>query len=378
MRTNFSRRIKQIQPFLVMDILRKAKDLERDGKNIIHLELGEPDFPTPKVIVESAKIALENGETHYTNSLGISELRHSISEHYNRSYNINISPNRVIVTNGTSPAMLILFQLLLEKDDEVIISDPHYACYPSFITSTGAKSILVPYKNFSTEITNYITDKTKIVLINSPSNPTGTRLNKEEMKKLSNIKPIIVSDEIYHGISTGDRDYSALEFSDNSIVINGFSKFFAMTGWRLGYMIVPENFVRKLEILLQNFFISANPFVQIGGIAALQKAIPEAKAMNQIYTERRKLALEGLQSIGLETNPHPDGAFYALFDASDFESNSMKLANEILISTGVALAPGKDFGPCGEGHLRLSYCNSNENIEKGINLIGKFLKEKYL
>ena len=374
----FSRKTEEIQPFLVMDILRKAKDLERDGKKIIHLELGEPDFPTPKVIVDSAKKALENGNTHYTNSLGILELRISISNYYNETYNLNISPNRVIVTNGTSPAMLILFQLLLDSDNEAIISDPHYACYPSFITSTGAKPILVPFINFSSEITNYITDKTKIILINSPSNPTGTRLTKEEMEKLSRLQPTIVSDEIYHGISTGIRDYSALEFSDNAVVINGFSKFFAMTGWRLGYMIVPEFFVRKLEILQQNFFISANPFVQIAGITALQKAIPEAKLMNKIYTERRKLALEGLESIGLETNPYPDGAFYALFNVSDFEKDSMKLASEILISTGVALAPGKDFGPKGEGHLRLSYCNSKENIEEGINLIGKFLKEKYL
>ena len=374
----FSRKTEEIQPFLVMDILRKAKDLERDGKKIIHLELGEPDFPTPKVIVDSAKKALENGNTHYTNSLGILELRISISNYYNETYNLNISPNRVIVTNGTSPAMLILFQLLLDSDNDAIISDPHYACYPSFITSTGAKPILVPFKNFSSEITNYITDKTKIILINSPSNPTGTRLTKEEMEKLSRLQPTIVSDEIYHGISTGIRDYSALEFSDNAVVINGFSKFFAMTGWRLGYMIVPEFFVRKLEILQQNFFISANPFVQIAGITALQKAIPEAKLMNKIYTERRKLALEGLESIGLETNPYPDGAFYALFNVSDFEKDSMKLASEILISTGVALAPGKDFGPKGEGHLRLSYCNSKENIEEGINLIGKFLKEKYL
>ena len=150
-----------------------------------------------------------------------------------------------------------------------------------------------------------------------------------------------------------------------------------MTGWRLGYMIVPEKYIRRLEILQQNFFISANPFVQIAGITALQEAIPEARLMNEIYTERRKLALEGLKSIGLETNPQPDGAFYALFNVSEYEKDSMKLASEILAMTGVALAPGKDFGPCGEGHLRLSYCNSNENIERGIKLIGEYLKEKY-
>ena len=378
MKYNFSRKTQQIQPFLVMDILKKAKSLERDGKEIIHLELGEPDFKTPKVIIESAKDALSNGETHYTNSLGISELRLSISEYYNQTYNLKISPNRVVVTSGTSPAMLILFQLMLEEDDEVIISDPHYACYPSFISSTGAKTILVPYKNFSTEITDFITDKTKVILINSPSNPTGTRFSNEELKKLSKLKPTIVSDEIYHGISTGIRDYSALEFSDNSIIINGFSKLFAMTGWRLGYMIVPEHYVRRLEILQQNFFISPNPFVQRAGITALQKAIPQAKLMNEIYTDRRKLALEGLESIGLPINPHPDGAFYAFFDISNLEKNSMKLASEILTSTGVALAPGKDFCAKGVGHLRLSDCNSNVNIVKGINLIGKFLKEKYL
>jgi aspartate/methionine/tyrosine aminotransferase len=375
-------RIRGIKPFLVMDILERARQLQAEGRDVIHLEVGEPDFDTPWVIVEAAKKALSDGETHYTTALGILELREAIADHYNRLYQLSISPSRVVVTSGSSPAMLMLFSALLDQGDEIILSDPHYACHPSFILSAGAVPILNPTgaeQGFVLQpesVRNRITDRTKGILINSPSNPMGIRLKKEEIRALSELGPPLVSDEIYHGLSYGERDYSALEFSDNAFIINGFSKYFAMTGWRLGYLIAPERYIRPLEILQQNYFISPNSFVQWAGVAALRKGIPAAEKMREIYAGRRDVMIRGLKEIGLPVNREPDGAFYAFTDARCFGENSLSLAREILEATGVAVAPGADFGPGGEGYLRLSYCNSEENIEKALERVGKFLSNR--
>ncbi len=376
------KRIRDIKPFLVMDILERARQLEAAGRNIIHLEVGEPDFDTPGVIVRAAQQALSDGHTHYTTALGIPELREAIADHYNGRYGISISPSRVVVTSGTSPAMLMLFATLLETGDEIIISDPHYACYPSFILSAGGLPVLAPAgaeEGFVLQpgkIRERITPRTRGVLINSPSNPTGSRLQKEEIEALTALGIPIISDEIYHGLSYGGRDHTALEFSDEAFVINGFSKYFAMTGWRLGYLIVPERYVRMLEILQQNYFVSPNPFVQLGGVAALREGIPDAEKMREIYNERRKVMIEGLKKIGLPVHREPDGAFYALADAHPFGTDSLALAKEILEATGVAVAPGADFGPGGEGFLRFSYCNSAENIEIALTRVGQYLSGK--
>lgn len=375
-------RIKGIKPFLVMDILERARQLEEMGREVIHLEVGEPDFDTPAVITQAAQRALSEGHTHYTTSLGIPELRQAIAAHYSSRYPVAVSPSRVIVTSGTSAAMLLLFTALLETGDEVILSDPHYACYPSFILSAGGVPVLVPAgaeEGFVLQpdrVHQQITPRTRLILINSPSNPMGTRFQPAELQSLTRLGVPIVSDEIYHGLSYGERDHTALEYSPESIVLNGFSKYFAMTGWRLGYMIVPERYVRRIEILQQNYFISPNPFVQLGGLAALREGIPDAEEMRKIYDNRRHIMLAGLKSIGLATPKEPDGAFYAFCDAKAFDRDSLRLAREILEATGVAVAPGADFGPGGEGYLRFSYCNSVENIEKGLDRIGDFLTSK--
>ncbi|MEE9240863.1 MAG: pyridoxal phosphate-dependent aminotransferase [bacterium] len=372
-------RIRDIKPFLVMDILERARQLEAAGRRVIHLEVGEPDFDTPGVIVRAAQQALSDGHTHYTTALGIPELREAIADHYNSRYGISIPPSRVVVTSGTSPAMLMLFSTILEAGDEVIISNPHYACYPSFILSAGGIPTLVPAgadEGFVLQVDKIrgrMTSRTRGVLINSPSNPTGSRLLKAEIAALTELDLPIISDEIYHGLSYGGHDHTALEFSDEAFVINGFSKYFAMTGWRLGYLIVPERYVRTLEILQQNYFVSPNPFVQLGGVAALREGIPDAEKMREIYDERRKVMVEGLKRIGLPVHREPDGAFYAFADAHPFGADSLDLAKEILEATGVAIAPGADFGPGGEGYLRFSYCNSVENIETALSEVGKYL-----
>ena len=204
----------------------------------------------------------------------------------------------------------------------------------------------------------------------------GTRLDGEEIEALAALGPPLVSDEIYHGLNYGERDRSALEYSDEAFVINGFSKYFAMTGWRLGYLIVPERYVRPFEILQQNYFVSPNPFVQWAGVAALREGVPAAEEMRRIYAERRKTMIRGLKKIGLPVHREPDGAFYAFADAHPFGENSLKLAREILEATGVAVAPGADFGPGGEGYLRFAYCNSVENIELALDRVGCYLASR--
>ncbi|MEE9276389.1 MAG: pyridoxal phosphate-dependent aminotransferase [bacterium] len=376
------KRIREITPFLVMDILERARQLETEGREVIHLEVGEPDFTTPRPAVEAAQRALEEGHTHYTTALGIPELREAIADHYNARYGLSLSPARVAVTTGTSAAMLMLFSILLEAGDEVILPNPHYACYPSFILSASAAPVYVPAgprEDFALRVEavrERITEKTRALLLNSPANPTGFRLAGEEIAALSRLGVPVVSDEIYHGLSYEAPDHTVLEFDDNSFVINGFSKYFAMTGWRLGYLILPEEYVRPLEILQQNYFVSPNPFVQLGGLAALREAVPEAERMRGIYDERRKVMIRGLAEIGLPVSPEPDGAFYAFADARARGGDSLALAKEILEETGVAVAPGADFGAEGEGFLRFSYCNSIENIEKGIARIGEYLARR--
>ena len=288
----------------------------------------------------------------------------------------------MVVTNGTSPGLLMLFSVLVDAGDEIIISDPHYACYPAFILSACGIPVRVPThaeQGFALEadaVREYITPKTRAVLINSPSNPTGASLSRRDMEALAELGKPLISDEIYHGLSYEDEEHTALHFAEDCFVINGFSKYFAMTGWRVGYLIVPPEYVRPLEILQQNYFVSPNSFVQHAAIAALKDGLPEAERMRGVYDERRKIMLARLEDIGLKMLHEPTGAFYAFADARAYGTDSLELAKEILEATGVAVAPGADFGPGGEGFLRFSYCNSVENIEAGIERVGAFLRKQ--
>ncbi len=375
-------RISGIKPFLVMDIMEHAHRLEAQGREVIHLEVGEPDFDTPEVIISAAEAALRAGHTHYTAALGIPELREAIAEFYNRKFGVSVSPERVMVTNGTSPGLMMLFSVLVDAGDEIIISDPHYACYPAFILSACGKPVRISTRaedGFALKaeaVRDYLTPKNRAILVNSPSNPTGTVLSRQDMAALAELGVPIVSDEIYHGLSYQDEEHTALQFTDDCFVINGFSKYFAMTGWRVGYLIAPPEYIRPLEILQQNYFVSPNSFVQYAALAALAEGVPEAERMREIYDERRKIMLARLKEIGLEILHEPTGAFYAFADARTHGADSLKLAKEILEATGVAVAPGADFGPGGEGFLRFSYCNSIENIEKGLERVGAYLRER--
>jgi aspartate/methionine/tyrosine aminotransferase len=368
-----------MKPFYVMEILERAKDMEAQGRSVIHMEVGEPDSPTPPCIVEAAERALREGRTRYTSSLGLLELREAIAERYDDRYGVAVSPDRIVITSGSSPAMLLAFTAILERGDCVILSDPHYACYPNFLLHLDAEPVFIrtkPENMFHCtreEISGKIDEKTRAIIINSPANPTGTLMDREDMGAICGLGPVIVSDEIYHGLVYDGRASCALEFTDDAIVISGFSKLYAMTGWRLGYLIVPQENVRTIQILQQNFFISPNAFVQHAGVAALRDAEDDVARMVSRFDERRRFVLKRLREIGLKVPCEPRGAFYVWIDCSEFKEDSLTLANRILDETGVALTPGVDFGESGTHFLRISYANSMENISEGIARLEKFL-----
>ena len=371
-------------PFIVMDVLERAHEMERQGVHIIHMEVGEPDFDTPQCIKEAACKALDNGYTHYTHSLGMIELREAISEHYLKTYSVSVDPDKIVISSGTSPAMFVMFSVLLEKGDQVIISDPHYACYPNFIKFVQGEPASIPvyeedgFQYRPEAIKEKITDKTKAIFINSPSNPTGNLLSKDRMKAIAALasepdSPYIISDEIYHGLVYEGKEHSVLEFTDKAFVFNGFSKLYAMTGLRLGYMIAPKDFIRPIQKVQQNFFISANAMVQVAGIAALKESGDDIIRMKKTYNERRKYMIRRLKDMGFGITVEPTGAFYVFANAKHISNDSYKLAFDILEKAHVGVAPGIDFGKNGEGYLRFSYATSMENIAEGMDRLENYL-----
>jgi aspartate/methionine/tyrosine aminotransferase len=378
-----TKRALEIPPFIVMDVLEKAQEMQKHGENIIHLEIGEPDFDTPECIKEACERAIRDGKTHYTHSLGLIELREAICDHYQNKYRVNLSPDQIIVTSGTSPAMLILFSTILNRGDEVIISNPHYACYPNFINFFEGTPVSVNvyeeegFQYTPEAIAEKMTPRTKAIMINSPSNPTGNLLSAERMSKIASLGIPIISDEVYHGLVYEDEEHSILEFTDNAFVFNGFSKTYAMTGWRLGYLIAPKAFIRPMQKIQQNLFISANSFVQWGGVSALRDAEKDVVRMRDIYNQRRKFMIRRLRGIGFGITVEPTGAFYVLGNVKAFSHDSYNMAFDILDKARVAVSPGIDFGRNCEGYLRFSYANSIENIEEGLNRLDKYLKDTY-
>jgi aspartate/methionine/tyrosine aminotransferase len=377
-----AKRAQEIAPFLAMEVLERAVGLEAKGEHIVHLEVGEPDFPTPACVRDAAARALRDGKIGYTHSLGILPLREAIAAHYHARYGVQVSPDRILVTTGTSPAMWLVFSAILESGDEVILSDPHYACYPNIIRFCGGEAVSVDVLEedafqFRPEaVRGRVGPRTKAIFVNSPANPTGTLLSAERMAALTDLGPLVVSDEIYHGLVYEGREHSILEFTDRAIVFNGFSKAYAMTGWRLGYAIVPPELIRPLQKMHQNFFISANAFVQAAGLAALREAEPEVVRMRGIYDARRRFIIAGLRRLGFGIATEPTGAFYVLANAKRFTQDSYKFAFEILEQAKVGVTPGIDFGRNGEGYLRFSYANSLESLAEALRRLEAFLARR--
>ncbi|PKQ29424.1 MAG: aspartate aminotransferase [Actinobacteria bacterium HGW-Actinobacteria-10] len=371
-----------MRPFVVMDVVARAKELEAQGRDIVRLEIGDPDLPTPAMVTRAAEAAMESGDTGYTQSLGLPDLRQAVAAHYLMEYGVEIRAENIVVTQGTSPAMLLLFGSLLDPGDEVIISDPCYPAYPNYINFLGGVPVPVRvraqegFRFRSDEIRAAVTPRTKAIMINSPANPMGTVLPASDLAELAGIAEEyglwIASDEIYHGLQFEGRERSILEFTDRAFVLNGFSKAYAMTGWRLGYLISPPEFVRAAEIIQQNFFLCANHFVQAAGTVALTQAGGEVDAMRVIYDERRQYLVPALRGIGLSISAEPTGAFYVFANARCWGTDSIELAGRLLEEAGVAVAPGVDFGPGGEGFLRFSYATSLPRLQEGVRRLSEW------
>ena len=378
-----SEKARAIPPFIVMEVLERAQELERQGIDVVHMEVGEPDFDTPRCVVDHAIDSLQKGLTHYTHSMGRLSLREAICRFHHDQYGVNVTPERVIVTSGSSPALLLTFMALCDPGDEIILSNPHYACYPNLIAFGQGAPVYVDvfeqdgFQYRPEAIREKLTPRTQAVLINSPSNPTGNLLADSVMRRIADLGVLVVSDEIYHGLVYEGRAHSILEFTDNAVVINGFSKLFAMTGWRLGYAIVPEPMARPMQKLQQNFFISAGDFVQDCAKTALIGCGEELEAMRREYDRRRRLVLERVRAMGLGVTVEPQGAFYvfcnvkAICQASG--KTSYDLSFDILENAHVAVTPGTDFGPGGEGYIRLSYATHYDRIEQGMERLERYL-----
>ncbi len=370
-----------IPSFIVMDVMERALELQKQGHHIIHLEIGEPDFPTPECICQAGIEALRKGYTHYTHSLGMLELREAICQYYRTKYGVKIHPDQILITSGTSPALFLIFASLLDPGEQIIMSDPHYPCYPNYVRFLGGEPIFIKvheadgFQLDARQIKKRLGPRVKAVLINSPSNPTGTLLSRERMEGISELGCPIISDEIYHGLVYGEKEHCILEFTDNAFVLNGFSKLFAMTGWRLGYVIAPTQFIRPLQKLQQNFFISASSISQWAAISALQQARSDVEKMRDIYNERRMFLVARLKELGFGLATEPKGAFYVFANAKHLCSNSYELAFDILEKAHVGVAPGIDFGDNGEGYLRFSYANSLENLKEGIKRLERYLQQ---
>ncbi|NPA62749.1 MAG: pyridoxal phosphate-dependent aminotransferase [Methanococci archaeon] len=368
-----SKRMLNFDSFEVMDILTIAQKLESEGKHVIHLEIGEPDFNTPKPIIEEGINSLKDGKTHYTDSRGIIELREKICELYLKKYGVNLNPNNnVIITGGSSLGLFFALSSIIDEGDEVLIQNPCYPCYKNFIRFLGAKPVFCDFTIESLE--NAISKKTKAIIINSPSNPLGETVKKEIYEFAYDNIPYIISDEIYNGLVYDGKNYSAVEFDENmekTILINGFSKLYAMTGWRLGYVISNSKIMDAILKLQQNLFISAPTISQYSALKAFEEETEKiVKKMLNEFNRRRKLVLKYVKNFGWKVN-NPIGAYYVFPNIGE---DGKEFTYKLLKEKHVALAPGIGFGSKGKNHVRISYANSYENIKEGLERIKEFLE----
>jgi len=380
------RRIDLIEPFRVMQLLERAKELEAQGKKIIHMEIGEPDFPTPPPVIEAARKRLDTGENFYTPSTGAPELQQALSHWYAEEYDVNVVPERILITPGTSGAFNLIYAVLLETGESVLLPDPGYPCQRNFIRLAGGDPINVPvgpdtrYHLSAEAIEREWRDGTRAAVVINPANPTGTLIEEPELEAIADVcnkhGGYLISDEIYHGLTYGTKAACALQFDDNAIVVNGFSKRWAMTGWRVGWIIVPEDLIDPARRVMQNIFIAAPTLSQFAAIAALD-AKDEVEAMRSAYDERRKYLLAELPDLGFDIVVEPQGAFYIYANVEKLTDNSRTFCWDLLEKAGVAITPGEDFGSYrASEHLRFSYATGLENLKEGVRRIQAFLDDR--
>ena len=375
----FSARLRDIEPFYVMDILARARALEAQGREVIHLEIGEPDFPTPTPIVTAAIEALQRGLTHYTPTLGLPALRAAIAQSYAP---IALTPARVLVTPGSSGALQLVCGALLDSGDEVLMTDPGYPCNRHLVRLFGAVATLIPvgpdshYQLNADLVRAHLNARTKAVMLASPANPSGTLIPAPELREIMRLCEThgvaLIIDEIYLRLTYGLEVQSACAYSDNLFVIDSFSKYFGMSGWRLGWLVAPAAAVPNLEKLAQNLFLAPSTPAQYGALAAFTPAVErELQQRRDEFAARRDYLLPALRHVGFEIPYTPQGAFYIYADCHRLHPDSTRFAAELLERTGVALTPGRDFGHAqAQHHVRISYANTRANLQEAVRRIG--------
>ena len=378
-------RLDKIAPFHVMELLARAKALEAAGHDIIHMEIGEPDFTTPPTIIAAAQAHLATGRVFYTPALGLPELRNAIAGFYDTRYGISIPAARIVVTSGASGALLLALACLCEAGSEWLLTDPGYPCNTNFVRSFEGVPVTIPvagenkFQPTLADVQQHWNERTAGALFASPANPTGTLLDDEVLAAIAGFVRDqggqLIVDEIYHGL-TYERDATtALQFGDDIFVVQSFSKYFNMTGWRLGWLVVPERFARAVEKLAQNLFIAPSTPAQYAALAAFHPDTLELLEMRRAeFGRRRDFLVPEIEKLGFKISAKPEGAFYIYADCSGLTSDSEAFARDLLETAGVALTPGLDFGSSApKSHLRLAYTTGIERLAEAVDRIRKYL-----
>lgn len=380
-----AQRLQEIAPFHVMEVIKRAAELEKAGRSTIYMCIGEPDFPPAQPVLDAASQALSSGAAmRYTAALGLTELRAAISAHYKSAFGVDVPAERIVVTAGASAALLLACATLVERDAEVLMPDPSYPCNRHFIAAFNGHAKLItstPAERFqlsAATVEAHWGENTRGVLLASPSNPTGTSIARDELARTLDVvrrhQGFALVDEIYQGLSYDAPPYTALEFGDDLIVINSFSKYFNMTGWRLGWLVVPPAMLPAIEKLAQNFFICASSLAQHAALACFTpQALAVAEERRQEFRRRRDYIVPELLKLGFEIPVLPDGAFYVYADCSRLSDDADRLTRDILDQTGVVLTPGMDFGVDGaKRFIRVSYATSMENLQEAVRRLREY------
>jgi aspartate/methionine/tyrosine aminotransferase len=385
-RPRLSRRVGRVQAFHVMELLARARVAEAQGRDIVHMEMGEPDFPAPPAVVAAAHAALEQGLTHYSPALGMPQLREAISAYYQHRYGLAIPSQRIIVTPGSSGALQLVMAALLDAGDEILMPDPSYPCNRQIATVLGARTVAIAvdattaYQPTPEQVDAAWTERTRALMLASPSNPCGSVLERNDLRRLSGAVKAhaghLVVDEIYHGLSYGMDLPTAMELDDGAFVINSFSKYFGMTGFRLGWLVAPPDCVPALERLAQNLFISASTLAQHAALAAFESETIELLEQRRgEFCRRRDFLLPVLRELGFIIPRVPEGAFYIYADASRFTEDGESFAHELLDKAGVVITPGIDFGMHqASHHVRFAYSSALPRLEEGVARLRRFLR----
>lgn len=384
----FAARMQDIAPFHVMELMARAQALEAQGRSIIHTEVGEPDFQTPQPIVEAAQSFIAEGRIFYTHALGLPSLREAIAGFYAERYGVAIDPGRIVVTAGASAALLLALGVIIDAGDELLLSDPGYPCNRHFarLFEGRAKTIAVgpatDYQPTAAQVASHWGPQSRALLVASPSNPTGTMLDQAALESLHRAVSVrggtLLVDEIYHGLTYGCAATTALAIADDVFVINSFSKYFNMTGWRLGWLVVPQDCVRSVEKLAQNLFISPSSPAQHAALAAFKpETLDILEARRSEFQKRRDMLLPGLRRLGFRIDAEPKGAFYIYADVSQLSDDSFRFAGELIEQAGVAATPGLDFGSnTPERYMRFAYTVAEGKLNEGLQRMERFLARR--